>query len=125
MTTAATLILGLKIWGGIGALVAAIFLTIGMDRIDEDAREAYVFRPLLIPGVLVLWPLVLWRWYLGEAGREDWRHRYDPPRKAHGIVGFLLPLGICLVLAAGFSVRQTWPAQIAPQQISAPQEQSR
>ena len=65
MTQAEALLEVLRIWASVGAVVAAVFLTIGMDRIDEDARGAYVFRPLLIPGVLVIWPLVLWRWCCG------------------------------------------------------------
>ncbi|GFE50059.1 hypothetical protein So717_18120 [Roseobacter cerasinus] len=118
MTQAEAILMGLRIWGSIGAVVAAIFLTIGMDRIDEDAREAYIFRPLLIPGVLVIWPLVLWRWYLFESGRERWPGRYDPPRRAHFVVGWLLPIGICAIIVIGLSQRQTWPTDIAPLQLS-------
>lgn len=124
MNEAEAILMGLRIWGSIGAVVAALFLTIGMDRIDEDAREAYIFRPLLIPGVLVIWPLVLWRWYLYESGREHWARRYDPPRKAHFAVGWILPIGICVIILAGLSLRQTWPADIAPVQLSAPAEAS-
>ncbi|MCV3273062.1 hypothetical protein [Roseobacter sinensis] len=124
MNQAEAILMGLRIWGSIGAVVAAIFLTIGMDRIDEDAREAYIFRPLLIPGVLVIWPLVLWRWYLYEGGRDQWARRYDPPRRAHFAVGWLLPIGICLIILAGLSQRQTWPADLAPVQLSAPAEVS-
>ena len=46
----------------IGAAVAAAFLFLGIDRIDPAARGAYAFRPLLLPGLMLLWPLVLWRW---------------------------------------------------------------
>ncbi|MGZ2257294.1 hypothetical protein [Roseobacter sp. A03A-229] len=122
MNQAEAILMALRIWGSIGAVVAALFLTIGMDRIDEDAREAYIFRPLLIPGVLVIWPLVLWRWYLYESGRERWARRYDPPRKSHFTVGWLLPIGICVIILAGLSQRQSWPSDIAPVQISAPAE---
>ena len=53
----AALIIDIAGWWLIaGAIVAALFLTIGMDRIDEDARGAYMFRPLLIPGVMLIWP---------------------------------------------------------------------
>lgn len=124
MTQAEAILMGLRIWGSIGAVVAAIFLTIGMDRIDEDAREAYIFRPLLIPGVLVIWPLVLWRWYLYESGRERWTRRYDPPRRAHFVVGWLLPICICVIILTGLSLRQTWPGDIAPVQLSGPAELS-
>ena len=60
----AELLIGLfQIWGMIGAVVAVLFLFIGLDRIDPAAKDAYAFRPLLIPGIVVIWPLVLWRWW--------------------------------------------------------------
>jgi hypothetical protein len=59
---AALLVNLVKIYLAIGALIALVFLVIGIDRIDSAARGAYAFRPLLFPGVAVLWPLVLWRW---------------------------------------------------------------
>ncbi|MEM7472242.1 MAG: hypothetical protein AAF340_12900 [Pseudomonadota bacterium] len=124
MNQAEAILLGLRIWGSIGAIVAAVFLTIGMDRIDEDARGAYVFRPLLIPGVLVIWPLVLWRWHIYETGSEAPAKRYQPPRKAHFAVGMILPLAICVIILAGLNLRQTWPGQIAPMQLSQPAETS-
>ncbi|WP_299678563.1 hypothetical protein [uncultured Roseobacter sp.] len=122
MNQAEAILLGLRIWGSIGAVIAAMFLTIGMDRIDDDARDAYIFRPLLIPSILVIWPLVLWRWYLYESGHEHWARRYDPPRKAHFYVGWVLPVGICLIILTGLSQRQTWPAETAPVQLSEPTE---
>ena len=49
-------------YGGIGALIAVAFLLWGMDRVDPAAAGAYAMRPLLVPGLVLLWPLVLWRW---------------------------------------------------------------
>ncbi|MEO1281697.1 MAG: hypothetical protein AAFV69_08190 [Pseudomonadota bacterium] len=62
MAIAEVLIWGITVYGVIGAVTAAAFLLVGIDRIDEDARGSYAFRPLLIPGILVLWPVVLLRW---------------------------------------------------------------
>ncbi len=45
-----------------GGAVAVAFLIFGLDRIDPAARGAYTFRPLLVPGVVLLWPLVLVLW---------------------------------------------------------------
>lgn len=45
-----------------GAVVAAVFLLFGIDRVDPQARGAYAFRPMIAPGVVLLWPLVLHRW---------------------------------------------------------------
>lgn len=47
---------------GIGLAVAGLFLLVGIERVDASARGAYAFRPLLIPGLTLLWPLVLRRW---------------------------------------------------------------
>ena len=52
-----------EIWGAVGALTCVLFLFIGIDRVDPAAHDAYAFRPLLIPGIVVIWPLVLWRWW--------------------------------------------------------------
>lgn len=46
----------------IGAVVAVLFVAVGIDRVDPAARGAYAFRPLLLPGVTLLWPYVLRRW---------------------------------------------------------------
>lgn len=72
METAGLIVEILKVYFWIGLGVAALFLIIGIDRIDRGANGAYVFRALLIPGVVVLWPLVLVRWLaLERAQRGD------------------------------------------------------
>jgi len=57
----------LVVWGvyvylGVGLAVAGLFLFFGIERVDASSRGAYAFRPLLIPGLMLLWPLVLRRW---------------------------------------------------------------
>jgi hypothetical protein len=52
----------LCIWGLVGLLVAVGFLVLGFDKVDEAAHGAYAVRPLLVPGLVLLWPLVIWRW---------------------------------------------------------------
>lgn len=48
---------------GVSGLAAGLaFLLFGLERVDHNARGAYAFRPLLVPGLVLLWPLVLWRW---------------------------------------------------------------
>lgn len=105
----------------IGAGFALIFLTIGMDRIDEDARGAYVFRPLLIPAVLLIWPLVAWRWFREETGSARWQGRHSPPRAAHGVAALVMGVVVVVTLATGFTIRQTWPADTAPILLVAPE----
>jgi hypothetical protein len=51
-----------EIYASIGGIVAAAFLAVGIGLVDRAARGAYAFRPLLVPGIVMLWPLVLWRW---------------------------------------------------------------
>lgn len=107
-------------WGILGTMVAIPFLTFGMDQVDEDARGAYVFRLLIVPGVLLIWPLVLWRWYVLANGRDVWAARYRPPRKAHSAFALVMPVCILGLIGTGLMVRQTWPADIAPVQLTPP-----
>ena len=118
MDIAQAIIMALQVWGIIGAVVAAAFLTVGIDRIDEDARGAYVFRPLLIPGVLMIWPLVLWRWWRIETQAAPWAARYRPVRASYGLAVIAMSAGIIAIVIAGLSVRQTWPADAVPVQLS-------
>ena len=60
---AAAIVLFATIHAGIGFAVAVAFLFIGIGRVDPTARGAYAFRPLLLPGLLLLWPFVAWRWW--------------------------------------------------------------
>ncbi|MBO6757587.1 MAG: hypothetical protein JJ902_14740 [Roseibium sp.] len=55
----------------VGALVAVAFLGFGIDRVDPSARGSFAFRPLLVPGICLLWPLVLVRWVALERSAGD------------------------------------------------------
>jgi hypothetical protein len=57
-------------YGWCRGAVALAFLLWGIDRIDPAARGAYLVRPLLAPGVVLLWPWVLLRWAALERGRR-------------------------------------------------------
>lgn len=114
----AALIIDLAGWWLIaGAVVAAVFLTFGIDRVDEDARGAYAFRPLLIPGILLIWPMVLWRWMRLETKSDHWPSRYRPPRAIHLPVAMLLVVTVAFAVIAGLVVRQDWPSAIAPEPL--------
>jgi len=53
-----------------GVGVGIVFLLFGLDRMDVAAEGAYAFRPLLLPGLALFWPLVAWRWYcIARTGR--------------------------------------------------------
>lgn len=121
MNTAELLLMLVRWWSAIGAVVALAFLTVGVDRLDEDARGAYVFRPLIIPGVLLLWPLVLWRWYILASDRDVWAKRHKPRRHTHRLFAYAMPIIIVAIIVTGLSVRQQWPDHIAPEQLTAPE----
>ena len=118
MDIAQALVMGVQTWGIIGTVVATVFLTVGIERIDEDARGAYFFRPLLIPGVLLIWPLVLWRWWRIETEAAPWAARYRAVRRIHGLAVILMSIGIVAIVIAGLSVRQSWPDDTAPVRLS-------
>ena len=117
MTLPEFLLLLLRIWGSIGTVVVLIFLAWGIDRIDEDAQGAYVFRLLLIPGILLLWPLVLWRWWQIETERVAWFDRYRPSRR-HGPAILAMSAAIVALVVFGLNARQYWPKDIVPMQLS-------
>ncbi|MTI17143.1 hypothetical protein E1162_07800 [Rhodobacteraceae bacterium RKSG542] len=45
-----------------GLAVALLFLVFGLDKVEEAARGAYLFRLQIIPGLVLLWPLVIYHW---------------------------------------------------------------
>jgi len=61
---------GIYLW--VGVAVAVAFLAWGVDRVDPSARGAYLFRIVVAPGVVGLWPLVAACWAARErsAGGE-------------------------------------------------------
>ena len=120
METATALVTFAEWWGWIGLAVAVGFLTVGIDRIDENARGAYLMRPLLVPGIVLIWPLVLWRWWVIAKG-EDHAARHRPPVAAQAWLGILLGLIIPVMLFGGLVLRQDGPNE-APAVMLAPPE---
>lgn len=59
------------VYAAIGGVVALLFLLFGIDRIDPAARGAYAFRPMIAPGIVLLWPVVLVRWAELERRRSQ------------------------------------------------------
>ena len=124
MNEAQAIFFAFQVWCSIGAIIALFFLTIGIDRIDEDAQGAYVFRILLVPAILLIWPLVLWRWFILETKRDAWPNRHSPPRHAHFWVAIIFALAIPGIIMMGLAIKQTWPTQFEPQKLSLLEEQS-
>ena len=63
--TAGIVVTAVQAYGGIGLVSGVAFLVFGVASLDASARGAYAFRPLLLPGLVLLWPWVLWRWSRG------------------------------------------------------------
>jgi hypothetical protein len=104
---AATILVALgQAWLLAGLGVGVAFLLFGLDRVDAAARGAYGFRPLLLPGLVLLWPLVVWRWLdaATQTGRPpSLRRRHKP---AHAVLWLILAGLLPLVLGTALALRQ-------------------
>jgi hypothetical protein len=68
-----------------GFLFAVPFVFLGARRIDPHAGPAtWGFRCLIIPGSMIFWPLLLWRWCRGihEPPSEVNAHRHAARRQS-------------------------------------------
>ena len=46
-----------------GLLFAIPFVIKGVGKIDEGAKDSTIgFRIIILPGVIVFWPFLLWKW---------------------------------------------------------------
>ena len=62
-----------------GLLFAVPFLAIGATRVDPHlAGSPRVVRLLILPGVVILWPLLAWRWLGGRQAPVE----HNPHRRA-------------------------------------------
>lgn len=111
METAAMLVGYVRTYGMIGLAVAAAFLFFGIERVTDGAKGAYVFRPLLIPGVVLIWPIVLWRWVVLELKIDNWRGRHAPARKLPGAIWAVMAILIPLIFFGALLVRQNGPLE--------------
>jgi hypothetical protein len=93
-----------------GLLVGLAFLLFRLERQDPAARGAYAFRPLLLPGLALLWPLVLLRWSFprpAQAAVTVARHK-----RAHRMIWAALLLIIIVTIGLAVSIR---PAKLPEQ----------
>lgn len=104
----------------LGAAVALVFIVFGLGRVDENAQDAWFFRPLLIPGVLLIWPLVIWRWIVLTKGEQKLdRHRMPRLRQDRAQLGFIIAIPVILLIA--LVVRQDPATLPAPVLLEAPE----
>lgn len=103
-----------------GGAVAVMFLLFGLGKLDENAQEAWAFRPLLIPGVLMIWPVVIWRWIALQRGEQKLdRHRM--PRKRQELMQLCFIAVIPVILLTAFALRQDPATLSAPVLLEAPE----
>ena len=50
-----------------GLVFSALFITLGVQRMDPDATGLNLgFRLIIVPGVCIFWPLLAVRWIQGK-----------------------------------------------------------
>lgn len=60
------LVLGAGLYLAAGLIFALAFVTLGVQRLDGDAKGGTAgFRILIVPGAALLWPLLAARWIRG------------------------------------------------------------
>jgi hypothetical protein len=53
----------LTLYFGLGAVFAVAFVSVGVERLDPQAKGAgWGFRLMIFPGVTALWPVLAIRW---------------------------------------------------------------
>ena len=63
-----TAILVVGIYGGMGFILGIPFCLKGAGRIDPAARDTSLFfKLLLLPGMIIFWPFLYYRWISGKA----------------------------------------------------------
>lgn len=102
-----------QLYALLGAAVAVWFLVAHLERVAPAAMGAYAFRPLLIPGLILLWPLVLWRIRTQAAAATSFR-------RAHRRIWLLLAVALPAIVVAALSLRQNGPREAPPVRLSAP-----
>ena len=119
MTFVAAMFIGIKLWMASGAVVAFALLVRGIDKIDEDARGSYPFRLLLVPGIVLLWPLVLYRWSEMEKNNSEiGLDSFKPPRKNHGVFAILIAVAVVVIILTAVQVKQSEPENYIPRKLS-------
>jgi len=93
-----------------GLAVGLAFLLFRIERQDPAARGAYAFRPLLLPGLALLWPIVLLRWMSGPPpalATTVVRHK-----RAHRVSWAAMALLLVITIGLAASIR---PAKLPEQ----------
>lgn len=118
---AADLIWLAQVYLGLGAVAALAFLGFGIGRIDENARGVWVFRPFLVPGVLLIWPLVLVRWWQLERVGDMGAARFRPPLYWQPRLAVAMIIAVVITISGSMVLRQDGPSEAPAVLLEAPQ----
>lgn len=105
------------IYAVLGTMVAAAMHARGLHTLDHGTHGAsIVFRALITPGLIALWPVMLLKWRraaLGgnAAGSPDGPVRAEQLRRLHGVAARVLAVLAPVVLGVAVYARQ--PASLA------------
>lgn len=99
-------------YGVAGFVSALLFLLLGIDRVEPSARGAYAFRPLIVPGLVMLWPLVLWRWWQIVQGRGTDMSVRRSFLVRHAAAWKALAVVLPIMLIAALALRQSGPYEL-------------
>ena len=54
----------------VGLVCGLAFVFVGVNRVDPIAHDSpMVFRVIILPGCVGLWPVVLWKWKNASKGK--------------------------------------------------------
>ena len=111
MESAHTLLMACQVYVWIGLAVAVVFLGWGLGRIDAKGHGSWMFRPVLVPGVILIWPLVLWRWQGLARESDNLQNRHRPPLTTQRLLGLALVLAIPVLIVGALLLRQDGPLE--------------
>jgi hypothetical protein len=103
----------------VGLVVAVAFLLVSLDRFDPSAHDRVAFRPLLVPGLALLWPFVLFRWWRGPRATTVVAAQRRQ-RAAHRGVWIALAAILPLILLGGLVLRQGGPLEAPAVRLAPP-----
>lgn len=64
----AILLFMLGLYVAVGLVCGLAFVAVGINRVDAVAKDSpFIFRVMILPGCVGLWPVVLWKWI--QAGK--------------------------------------------------------
>ena len=113
----------------VGALIAIVFVTVGLRRVDPKAAEGTRgFKLLILPGIAALWPIMLARLVTGRPANEaaaaaptELTAGTRPHRAAHPLIWICVGVVVAAVLVLAWPNDPTRPGPDADASAADPQ----